>query len=79
VTDRGPNADHSGAATRTAENILHDVLRRRPWVGRESPVSSVDDAVTRAILGRGAVTIIFAAPTVGSFTDRMGTGTVGAC
>jgi hypothetical protein len=39
--------------TRTAERIFHKYFGGRPWVDREAPVSSVDNAVTRAVLERG--------------------------
>jgi hypothetical protein len=40
-------------ATRTAEKIFVRYLGGDPWVGRESPVSSVDDTVTQAVIAAG--------------------------
>jgi hypothetical protein len=39
-------------ATRTAEKIFTLEFGGQPWVSRESPVSSIDPIVTRAVLER---------------------------
>jgi choline dehydrogenase-like flavoprotein len=48
-----PTLTTQALATRTAENIFTRYFGGDPWVRREAPVSSVDDAVTRAVLERG--------------------------
>ena len=48
-----PTLTTQALATRTAENIFTKYFGGDPWVRRESPVSSVDDAVTKAVLERG--------------------------
>lgn len=48
-----PTLTTQALATRTAESIFVRYFGGRPWVGREAPVSSVDNAVTRAVLARG--------------------------
>jgi choline dehydrogenase-like flavoprotein len=48
-----PTLTTQALATRTAERIFHKYFGGRPWVDREAPVSSVDNAVTRAVLERG--------------------------
>ena len=40
-------------ATRTAEKIFVRYFGGDSWIGRESPVSSVDDTVTQAVLAAG--------------------------
>jgi choline dehydrogenase-like flavoprotein len=51
----GPNPTLTvqALATRTAEKIFVRYFGGDPWVGRESPVSSVDDTVTRAVMALG--------------------------
>ncbi|HEX9381744.1 MAG TPA: GMC family oxidoreductase [Gaiellaceae bacterium] len=44
-----PTLTTQALATRTAEKIFVRYFGGDPWVGRESPVSSVDDTVTRAV------------------------------
>jgi choline dehydrogenase-like flavoprotein len=48
-----PTLTTQALATRTAERIFVRHFRGDPWVGRESPVSSIDDTVTRAVLAGG--------------------------
>jgi len=48
-----PTLTTQALATRTAERVFHKYFGGRPWVDREAPVSSVDNAVTRAVLERG--------------------------
>lgn len=45
-----PTLTTQALATRTAEKIFARYFGGEPWVGQESPVSSVDDAVTQAVL-----------------------------
>jgi choline dehydrogenase-like flavoprotein len=47
-----PTLTTQALATRTAEKIFQLYFDGDPWVSRESPVSSIDPAVTRAVLGR---------------------------
>jgi hypothetical protein len=42
--------DDRGLATSTAEKIFVRYFAGQPWVGRESPLSSVGDEVTRAVV-----------------------------
>jgi choline dehydrogenase-like flavoprotein len=44
-----PTLTAQALATRTAEKIFIRYFGGDPWVGHESPVSSVDDTVTRAV------------------------------
>ncbi|CAN5124846.1 hypothetical protein BH18ACT12_BH18ACT12_16580 [soil metagenome] len=44
-----PTLTTQALATRTAETIFVRYFGGDPWVGHESPVSSVDDTVTRAV------------------------------
>ncbi len=46
-----PTLTTQALATRTAEKIFQRYFGGEPWVGRESPVSSIDPAVTRAVQG----------------------------
>jgi choline dehydrogenase-like flavoprotein len=46
-----PTLTTQALATRTAEKIFQRYFGGTPWVGREAPVSSVDDSVTRAVAG----------------------------
>jgi len=48
-----PTLTTQALATRTAEKIFALYFGGDPWVGRESPVSSVDDTVTQAVLAAG--------------------------
>ena len=48
-----PTLTTQALATRTAEKIFIRYFGGDPWVGRESPVSSVDDTVTQAVLAAG--------------------------
>ncbi|MBW3657923.1 MAG: GMC family oxidoreductase [Actinobacteria bacterium] len=48
-----PTLTSQAVATRTAERIFARYFGGDPWVGDESPVSSVDAVVTRAVLDRG--------------------------
>jgi choline dehydrogenase-like flavoprotein len=48
-----PTLTTQALATRTAEKIFVRYFGGPPWVGRESPVSSVDDTVTAAVLAAG--------------------------
>ena len=48
-----PTLTTQALATRTAEKIFVRYFGGEPWVGRESPVSSVDDSVTAAVLAAG--------------------------
>jgi choline dehydrogenase-like flavoprotein len=48
-----PTLTTQALATRTAERIFVRYFGGDPWVGRESPVSSIDDTVTRAVLAAG--------------------------
>ncbi|HVQ14192.1 MAG TPA: GMC oxidoreductase, partial [Vicinamibacterales bacterium] len=48
-----PTLTTQALATRTAEKIFRRYFDGDSWVGRESPVSSIDVAVTRAVLERG--------------------------
>ena len=47
-----PTLTTQALATRTAERIFVRYFGGEPWVGRESPVSSVDDSVTAAVMSR---------------------------
>jgi choline dehydrogenase-like flavoprotein len=48
-----PTLTTQALATQTAERIFVRHFGGDPWVGRESPVSSVDDTVTQAVLAKG--------------------------
>jgi choline dehydrogenase-like flavoprotein len=48
-----PTLTTQALATRTAEKIFARYFDGEPWVGRESPVVSTDDAVTQAVIERG--------------------------
>jgi choline dehydrogenase-like flavoprotein len=48
-----PTLTMQALATRTAEKIFERYFDGEPWVKREAPVSSIDSAVTRAVLARG--------------------------
>jgi len=47
-----PTLTTQALATRTAERIYQHYFGGEPWVCRETPVSSVDPVVTRAVLQR---------------------------
>jgi choline dehydrogenase-like flavoprotein len=46
-----PTLTTQALATRTSERIFRTYFGGDPWVGDESPVSSIDPRVTRAVLG----------------------------
>jgi choline dehydrogenase-like flavoprotein len=46
-----PTLTTQALATRTAEKIFERYFGGEPWVGRETPVSSIDPAVTHAVAG----------------------------
>lgn len=48
-----PTLTTQAVATRTAERIFTRYFDGDPWVGREAPVSSIDQAVTDAVVARG--------------------------
>ena len=48
-----PTLTTQALATRTAETIFQRYFGGEAWVGKEAPVSSVDRAVTRAVMDRG--------------------------
>ena len=48
-----PTLTTQALATRTAEGIFTRYFGGDPWVGREAPVSSVDERITRAVLEAG--------------------------
>ena len=48
-----PTLTTQALATRTAERIFVRYFGGDPWVGREPPMSSVDDTVTQAVLAAG--------------------------
>ncbi len=48
-----PTLTTQALATRTAEKIFAGYFGGGPWVGKESPVSSIDAAVTRAVRAAG--------------------------
>jgi choline dehydrogenase-like flavoprotein len=47
-----PTLTTQALATRTAEKIFTLEFGGQPWVSRESPVSSIDPIVTRAVVER---------------------------
>ncbi|HZN13875.1 MAG TPA: GMC oxidoreductase [Acidimicrobiales bacterium] len=47
-----PTLTSQAVATRTAEKIFQLYFGGDPWVGREAPISSIDDVVTAAVLGQ---------------------------
>ena len=51
----GPNPTLStqALATRTAEKIFQHYFGGDAWVGNESPICSIDDVVTQAVINRG--------------------------
>jgi choline dehydrogenase-like flavoprotein len=48
-----PTLTTQALATRTAEKIFVRYFGGDPWVKHESPVSSVDDTVTQAVIAAG--------------------------
>jgi len=48
-----PTLTTQAVATRTAEKIIEKYFGGEVWVGRENPVSSIDDRVTAAVIERG--------------------------
>jgi choline dehydrogenase-like flavoprotein len=48
-----PTLTTQALATRTAEQIFRGYFDGDPWVGREAPVSSIDEVVTRGVHSRG--------------------------
>ncbi|MGH9143359.1 MAG: GMC oxidoreductase, partial [Vicinamibacterales bacterium] len=48
-----PTLTTQAIATRTAETVFRRYFGGDPWVGCESPVSSIDHVVTRAVTSRG--------------------------
>lgn len=48
-----PTLTTQALATRTAEKIFTKYFDGEPWVGKESPISSIDAAVTRAVKAAG--------------------------
>jgi hypothetical protein len=49
-----PTLTTQALATRTAEAIFTTYFGGDPWVGREAPVSSIDDRVTQGVLDADA-------------------------
>jgi choline dehydrogenase-like flavoprotein len=47
-----PTLTSQAVATRTAEKIFQRYFGGDPWVGKEAPLSSIDDRVTAAVLGK---------------------------
>jgi hypothetical protein len=48
-----PTLTTQALATRTAERIMGKYFDGEPWVGVETPTSSIDDKVTQAVIDRG--------------------------
>jgi choline dehydrogenase-like flavoprotein len=48
-----PTLTTQALATRTAEKIIQKYFDGEPWVGIETPTSSIDDKVTQAVIDRG--------------------------
>ena len=48
-----PTLTTQAVATRTAEQIFATYFGGDPWVATEAPMSSIDDAVTAAVVARG--------------------------
>ena len=48
-----PTLTTQALATRTAEKIFQLYFGGDPWVEEEVPVSSIDPAVTQAVMSRG--------------------------
>jgi choline dehydrogenase-like flavoprotein len=48
-----PTLTTQALATRTAEKIVQKYFDGEPWVGTETPISSIDDRVTQAVIDRG--------------------------
>ncbi len=47
-----PTLTTQALATRTAEKIFQRYFGGDPWVGRETPISSIDPVITRAVIER---------------------------
>ena len=47
-----PTLTTQALATRVAERVLRRYFDGAPWVGREAPISSIDDRVTLAVRER---------------------------
>lgn len=54
VGGANPTLTTQALATRTAETIFRKYFGGDPWVRRQSPVSSIDESVTRAVLAKTA-------------------------
>jgi len=48
-----PTLTTQALATRVAERVFRRYFDGTPWVGREAPISSIDDRVTDAVRLRG--------------------------
>jgi choline dehydrogenase-like flavoprotein len=53
VGGMNPTLTTQALATRTSEKIFQMYFGGSPWVNTETPLSSVDDRVTQAVLARG--------------------------
>ena len=53
-----PTLTAQALATRTAEKIVQRYFGGEGWVGRESPVSSIDDRVTRAVTDQPSPSVL---------------------
>jgi choline dehydrogenase-like flavoprotein len=47
-----PTLTSQALATRTAEKVIQRYFGGEPWVGTETPISSIDDKVTQAVIDR---------------------------
>ena len=65
-----PTLTTQALATRTAEKVFSGYFDGDPWVDREAPVSSIDDVVTNAVLGRSGPTPAVLAATGGGNLRR---------
>lgn len=70
-----PTLTTQALATRAAEKVFSLYFDGDPWVGREAPVSSIDDAVTNAVLGRNSLAPATLAATGGDDLRRAAVGT----
>jgi choline dehydrogenase-like flavoprotein len=52
-----PTLTTQALATRTAEKIFRQYFGGDPWVGRETPISSIDDVVTTHVIGARVGTV----------------------
>ena len=48
-----PTLTSQALATRTAEKIFQRYFGGSPWVGHESPTSSISSRVTKAVISKG--------------------------